>query len=94
MDTARALYLVAYDVCNPRRLQQVCRYLTSYKVDGQKSVFEIWVTPGELRRIHADLERLMEPAEDRLHILALDPRMKPRLFGRATHFTTPFFAIV
>lgn len=94
MDKARDLYLVAYDVCNPRRLHKVCRYLSGYKVDGQKSVFEIWVTPGELKQIRADLDDLMEPAEDRLHILALDPRMTPRLFGRATHFTTNFFAIV
>lgn len=94
MDKARDLYLVAYDVCNPRRLQKVCRYLTGYKVGGQKSVFEIWATPAELKRIRADLEALMEVEEDRLHILALDPRMKPHCFGRATHFTENFFAIV
>ena len=94
MDTQRSLYLVAYDVCEPHRLQRVCRYLTGYKVGGQKSVFEVWVTPGELRHIRADLDALMEPAEDRLHILALDPRMKPRCLGRATTFAAQHFAIV
>ena len=45
---ARSLYLVAYDVCNPRRLARVTRYFHSYRVAGQKSVPEIWVTPAEL----------------------------------------------
>lgn len=90
----RTLYLVAYDVCNPSRLHKVCRYLTGFKVGGQKSVFEIWATPAELKHIRADLEALMEAAEDRLHILALDPRMKPRCLGRANTFTDHHFAIV
>lgn len=94
MDTQRTLYLIAYDVCEPKRLQRVCRYLTGYKVGGQKSVFEVWATAAELRHIRTDLNTLMDPAEDRLHILALDPRMTPRTFGRATHFSANFFAIV
>ncbi len=94
MDTHRTLYLVAYDVCEPQRLQKVCRYLTGYKVGGQKSVFEVWVTPAELARIRRDLESLMDAGEDRLHILALDPRMTPRCCGRASTFTAHHFAIV
>jgi len=94
MDKQRTLYLVAYDVCEPRRLRRVCRYLTGYKVGGQKSVFEVWATPAELRAIHLDLDRMMDAGEDRLHVLALDPRMKPRLFGRASTLARQHFAIV
>lgn len=94
MDTQRDLTLVAYDIADEKRLQRVCRYLTGYKVAGQKSVFELWVTPAELKRIRADLEDLIDPAEDRVHFLGLDPRMKPHCFGRATHFAENFFAIV
>ena len=94
MDKHRNLYLVAYDVCEPHRLQRVCRYLTGYKVGGQKSVFEIWATDAELRKIRCELEELMDAAEDRLHIVALDPRSSPHLYGRASHFTDHFFAIV
>lgn len=90
----RSLYLVAYDVCEPRRLRQVCRYLTGYKVGGQKSVFEVWVTPAELRQIRADLAQLMDAAADRLHVLALDPRMKPRCAGLANTFTQQHFCII
>ncbi len=94
MDKQRTLYLIAYDICEPHRLQRICRYLTGYKVGGQKSVFEIWVTAAELRHIRTDLERLMDSTEDRLHIFALDPRMRPLLHGRASHFTEHYFAIV
>lgn len=94
MDKARTLYLVAYDVCEPRRLQKVCRYLSGYKVAGQKSVFELWLTPAELWRICCELETLIEAEEDRVHLFALDPRMKPRLFGLASHFDSGHFAIV
>jgi|SRR5690606_3798767 len=89
----RSLYLVAYDVCNPRRLYKVCRYLKRYKVGGQKSVFELWVTPAELRTIRADLDELMDAQEDRLHVLSLDPRMKPRCYGKASTFTAQYFCI-
>jgi CRISPR-associated protein Cas2 len=82
----RTLYLVAYDVREPHRLQRVCRYLTGYKVGGQKSVFEIWVTPNELRHIRCTLDTLMKKNEDRLHILTLDPRMHVRCMGRANSF--------
>ena len=51
----RNLYLVAYDVCDPKRLSRVGRYFHSYRVAGQKSVPEIWVTPAELAHIQADL---------------------------------------
>lgn len=94
MDAKRDLTLVAYDIADPRRLHRVCRYLTGYKVAGQKSVFEIWATPAELAAIRAELEELIDPDADRVHFLGLDPRMKPWLYGRATHFSGNFFAIV
>ncbi|BBL34606.1 CRISPR-associated endoribonuclease Cas2 [Nitrosomonas stercoris] len=90
----RNLYLVAYDVCNPRRLYKVCRYLKRYKVGGQKSVFELWITPAELRTIRADLDELLDAQEDRLHILSLDPRMKTRCYGKASTFTAQYFCVV
>ncbi len=83
---ARALYLVAYDVCQPRRLARVSRYFHSFRVAGQKSVPEIWVTPAELAAIQTDLRRLLDAAEDRLQLIALDPRMRPRCMGQAATF--------
>ena len=89
----RTLYLVAYDICEPKRLSRVGRYFNSYRVAGQKSVPEIWVTPAELQRIRADMGRLLDAQADRLQLIALDPRMRRRCLGQAHTFSTPFFCV-
>lgn len=94
MDVRRSLYLAAYDIADERRLHAVGRYLGGYRVAGQKSVLEIWVTAAELQQIRRDLKNLIDREDDRVHILGLDPRSQPRLHGRATHFNSNHFAIV
>lgn len=88
----RTLYLVAYDICQSRRLARVTRYLQGWRVGGQKSVPEIWVTPAELAHIQTDLRRLLQPG-DRLRIVALDPRMAVRCLGRAHTFAATHFCV-
>ncbi len=90
----RTLYLVAYDVCDARRLARVGRYFHSYKVAGQKSVPEIWVTPSELQAIHCDMKRLLDAQADRLQLIALDPRMHRRCLGQAATFSASYFCVV
>ena len=90
---ARTLYLVAYDVCHPRRLARVTRYFHSYRVAGQKSVPEIWITPTERATIEADMARLLQTEEDRLQLIALDPRMAPRCMGQAESFKATHFCV-
>lgn len=89
----RTLYLVAYDVCNPRRLARVSRYFHSYRVAGQRSVPEIWVTPSELDTIKSDMRQLLDADADRLQIIALDPRMRRSCLGQARTFSFPFFCV-
>ena len=93
-DAARTLFLVCYDICSPKRLYRVHKYLLGYRVGGQKSFFECWLTPTELREVRKTLERLLEPLEDRAHIFQLDPRMKRDVLGRATEAVTDVFLIV
>lgn len=91
---ARSLYLVAYDVADPRRLARVHRFLLGWKVGGQKSFYECWLTRGDLGQVLAGLQQLIDPEADRVHVFQLDPRMKPKCFGVATTFAEPLFAIV
>jgi CRISPR-associated protein Cas2 len=93
-DAARTLFLVCYDVCEPRRLYRVHRYLLGYRVGGQKSFFECWLTAAELREVRRTLEGLLEPNEDRAHIFQLDPRMKTDGLGLATQPVTDVFMIL
>lgn len=41
------------------------------------------MTPAELRTAVAELKRAMLPAEDRIHVMLLDPRMPRQGWGRA-----------
>lgn len=93
-DAARTLFLICYDVSSPKRLFQVRKYLLGYKVGGQKSFFECWLTPAELRDVRKTLTELLDLAEDRAHIFQLDPRIKQDLLGLATQPVTDVFMII
>jgi CRISPR-associated protein Cas2 len=83
---SRTHYLVAYDIRDQRRLARTGRSLKAFRVQGQKSVPEIWVTPAELQQVCQMLSTLIDPAADSVFLLALDPRMKPRCMGLAQTF--------
>lgn len=91
---ARTLYLIAYDIADHRRLAQVHKYLSGWKVAGQKSFFECWMTPAEREQVLRELAGLIDPVEDRIHAFQLDPRMEPLCYGIATHFQEECFAIL
>lgn len=91
---ARSLYLVAYDVADHKRLARVHRYLLGWKVEGQKSFFECWMTPAEQNLVMRELSGLIDAAEDRVHVFQLDPRMRPRCYGLAHTFTEGHFTIL
>lgn len=81
----RSLYLVCYDIRDTRRLRRVHKFLLGYKVGGQKSFFECWFTPAELRHVRETLNEITNPAEDRVHLFYLGAGQKSAYFGRA-HF--------
>ena len=84
--THRDLYLVCYDISCPRRWRRVHRLLSAYRMAGQKSVFECLMTGGELESCVRQLRRFIEPTEDRVHVLALDPRMSREGWGRGAPY--------
>ena len=93
-DFARTLFLVCYDISCAKRLYRVHKFLLGYKVGGQKSFFECWLTPAELREVRRTLDELIDPNEDRAHIFQLDPRMKNEGLGLATQPRTTVFMII
>ena len=93
-DDARTLFLVCYDISCAKRLYRVHRFLLGYKVGGQKSFYECWLTPAELRDVRRTLEALIDPTADRAHIFQLDPRMKNERLGVAIPPATAVFMII
>lgn len=78
---ARDLYLFCYDVASPRRWRRVHVLLASYRVSGQKSVFECLMTPSERDACIAQLKETIDSTEDRVHVLALDPQLPREGWG-------------
>jgi CRISPR-associated protein Cas2 len=56
----RILYLVAYDICHPRRLARALKIVRAYATGGQKSVHECWLLPHELAVLKHDLETVID----------------------------------
>ncbi len=71
---ARDLYLLAYDVAEPRPRARALRAVRGFGLDPQLSVHECLFTPGERNEIWHGLTDLLDPATDRLLMLRLDPR--------------------
>lgn len=90
----RTLHLAAYDVRNPKRLTRTCKYFKSWRVAGQKSVPELWLTGGELLRMRSELLDIIDPTTDRVHIISLDARMHVHCLGLAATFSEPHFCIL
>jgi CRISPR-associated protein Cas2 len=77
----RTLYLIAYDITGERRLSRVRNFLKGYSTGGQKSVYECFLSDGELRYVKKKLERLIWEDEDRVHIFTMDGRSRTHTLG-------------
>jgi CRISPR-associated protein Cas2 len=60
------LMIVAYDIMDPRRLQQVAKHCEDYGIRVQYSVFECRLKTDEFDRFWQDLCDLIDPQADRL----------------------------
>jgi CRISPR-associated protein Cas2 len=94
LSVTRTLYLVAYDISNDKRLNQVRTFLKGYSTGGQKSVYECFLTSGELRQVSAEIGTLIETKEDRVHILTMDGRSKTHTLGIAVQPQDPEYFYV
>ncbi|MFZ5996185.1 MAG: CRISPR-associated endonuclease Cas2 [Nitrospirota bacterium] len=85
----RTLYLIAYDIRDEKRLNSVRYVLKGYSTGGQKSVFECFLTDGELKHVMNTLSRLILNAEDRVHIFRMDGRSRTHVLGIAVQPKDP-----
>lgn len=65
-------YLLTYDVCCPRRLQRVCRFLKKHGVPVQHSVFLIRTHAPGIEAIQSDCSEILNLQEDELAIVRTD----------------------
>jgi len=85
----RTLYLIAYDITDDKRLNHVREFLKGYSTGGQKSVYECFLTDGELRYVIEKLAGLIDEEEDRVHIFTMDGRSRTHTLGIAVQPKDP-----
>jgi CRISPR-associated protein Cas2 len=69
----RRLFIVAYDISDPKRLRRVFRTLKGYGQHLQLSVFRCDLTPSQRLRLAAKLSQTIEPSEDQVMFVDLGP---------------------
>ncbi len=90
----RHLHLACYDISHPRRLAAALKLARKYATGGQRSVHELFLSPGEHRALVEEISLLIEPTTDRFFLLRLDPRSRVFTVGLASPPTNPDYFYV
>lgn len=61
---SQRLYLVAYDIADPKRLGRVARYLCQHACRVQYSVFAAPLSQSQLHHLFSKLESMIDPKQD------------------------------
>ena len=79
----RGLYIAAYDIASPKRLRATLKVIKGHATGGQKSAYECFLTAAERRKLLDDLRTVIDPEEDRVLLIRLDPRSRVHTLGIA-----------
>ena len=78
------LYLLAYDIADPRRLARIARVVSREALRIQYSVYVAEHSPSQLRDLVAILREAIDPRADDVRIYPLPARLNAVWYGRAT----------
>ena len=78
---AKRLYLICYDITEPRRLNRVARFLKKYAFRVQYSVFAAQLSQRQLRRVLAGLEGIIDPRTDDVRSYPVPDECEVTLIG-------------
>lgn len=76
------LYLLAYDIADPQRLQRVHRTVRQLGLPLQYSVFLVPARPDELDDLLAELSDIIHHAKDDVRVYPLPKRLEVDRYGR------------
>lgn len=69
----RRLYIVTYDICDPKRLRRVFRTLKGYGEHLQLSVFRCDLTRSQRLQLASKLSATIEASDDQVMFVDLGP---------------------
>ncbi|MFA7667761.1 MAG: CRISPR-associated endonuclease Cas2 [Burkholderiaceae bacterium] len=90
-DMSRKLFVVAYDVREPKRLTAALHAVRGYASGGQKSAYECWLSDTEQRELEAQLSRVLDLGADSIAFFPLELRHPVSTLGIATEPKDPDF---
>ncbi|MCS7316484.1 MAG: CRISPR-associated endonuclease Cas2 [Bryobacterales bacterium] len=76
------LYLISYDISDPRRLQRVHAFLKKHAMPVQYSVFVARVSERRLVNLLAEINRRIDPRWDDVRAYPLPERVEAVTLGR------------
>jgi len=79
---APQLFLLAYDIANPKRLVRVHRQVRKRGLALQYSVFLLLDTPSGLDGLLGQLDRIIDGREDDIRVYPLPARLDAEHYGR------------
>jgi CRISPR-associated endonuclease Cas2 len=74
------IYLISYDIFEPKRLRTVAKVVEKYKLKGQKSSWESPLNQKLIKALVEELEKILKE-EDKLNIIEIVG--EPILLGKA-----------
>lgn len=89
----RSLYLICYDITHNRVRSQVAALLQPWRVGGQRSVAECWLSQTEFARLWPQLQARINPRTDSLLALRHDLRSHDQALGQGTIYTGQPFIV-
>jgi len=81
-DSQRGIYLIAYDIANPKRLGRVHRCLKKQGIAVQYSVFTLEMRRMPLEKLMASLKAIIHPREDDIRCYALPAQLTFEVLGQ------------
>ena len=78
----RRLFLLAYDIADPRRLVQVHRTVRNNGLPLQYSVFLVPGTAADIDRLLAELDDIIAPTQDDIRVYPLPQALDVVQYGR------------
>ncbi len=80
--------VVAYDISENRTRRRVFRILRDWRIEGQKSVAECFLSYREAEELFVQLQEEVDPVTDRLALAFLHTPLRIRTLGTG-HATFP-----
>jgi len=73
--------VISYDISDPKCRKQALQLVRGWRVDGQKSVHECWLSPQEAQVLYAKLCALIDPQTDHVLLAWVNQRETPLGLG-------------